>query len=117
MAHRGVSGFAPWVAHSGSVREGRLFFGTFGHQFRMRGESLRALTRFAVRLGHMGAIPSTDLDMFTDAALRDPYPLYRELRDLRRGGSAECLRHVRVSPLPTGSRGVWELQVFSSAKA
>ncbi|HEV3355873.1 MAG TPA: cytochrome P450 [Pseudonocardiaceae bacterium] len=38
--------------------------------------------RISVRLGHMGEIPSTDLDMFTDDALRDPYPLYQELRDL-----------------------------------
>ena len=30
----------------------------------------------------MGDIPETDIDLFSDAALRDPYPRYRRLRDL-----------------------------------
>jgi cytochrome P450 len=29
----------------------------------------------------MAAVPSRDLELYTDAALTDPYPLYRELRD------------------------------------
>jgi len=82
----------------------------------MSRESLTALTRFAVRLGHMGAIPSTDLDMFTDAALRDPYPLYRELRDL---GAVVQLSAYGMYAFPRyrqvrEASGNW--QVFSSAK-
>ena len=30
----------------------------------------------------MTDIPETDVDLFTDEALSDPYPLYRELRAL-----------------------------------
>jgi cytochrome P450 len=30
----------------------------------------------------MTDIPGTDVDLFTDQALSDPYPLYRELRAL-----------------------------------
>jgi cytochrome P450 len=45
-------------------------------------ESLASSVDVSARLGDMNDIPSTDLDMFTDEALRDPYPLYQELRDL-----------------------------------
>ena len=64
----------------------------------------------------MGAIPSTDLDMFTDAALRDPYPLYQELRDL--GAVVQLSAHgmfafPRYQQVREAS-GNWK--VFSSAK-
>jgi hypothetical protein len=37
----------------------------------------------AVIVVGMTDIPATDVDLFTDEALSDPYPLYQELRALR----------------------------------
>jgi cytochrome P450 len=64
----------------------------------------------------MSNIPSTELDMFTDAALRDPYPLYQELRDL--GPVVHLSAHdmyafPRYQQVREAS-GNW--RVFSSAK-
>ena len=64
----------------------------------------------------MGDIPSTDLDLFTDDALRDPYPLYQRLRDLGpvvhldANGMYAFPRYQQVRE----ASGNW--QVFSSAK-
>ena len=64
----------------------------------------------------MGTIPSTDVDMFTDDALRDPYPLYRELREL---GPVVHLNAHGMYAFPRyhqvrEASGNW--RVFSSAK-
>jgi cytochrome P450 len=70
----------------------------------------------AVRLARMNDIPSTDLDMFTDEGLRDPYPLYQELRDL---GPVVRLNVHGMYAFPRyrqvrEASGNWK--VFSSAK-
>ena len=64
----------------------------------------------------MNDIPSTDLDMFTDEGLRDPYPLYQELRDL---GPVVRLNAHGMYAFPRyrqvrEASGNWK--VFSSAK-
>ncbi|MEO0030529.1 MAG: hypothetical protein RIS94_287 [Pseudomonadota bacterium] len=41
----------------------------------------------------MGTLPSSDIDLFGDVALADPWPVYRQLRDL---GSAVWLRKTNV---------------------
>ena len=64
----------------------------------------------------MGDIPETDIDLFSDAALRDPYPRYRRLRDL---GPVVRLTANDMYALPRYQQvreasGNW--RVFSSAK-
>ncbi|WP_371793713.1 cytochrome P450 (plasmid) [Streptomyces sp. NBC_01471] len=64
----------------------------------------------------MKEIPASDVDLFTDEALADPYPLYRELRDLgpvvelTQNGMYAFPRYRQVRE----ASGNWE--VFSSAK-
>lgn len=50
----------------------------------------------------MGDIPDSDIDLFSDAALPDPYPRYRRLRDLGLvvGCSASPAQPIG-SPFPT----------------
>ena len=45
----------------------------------------------------MGHIPDSDIDLFSDAALPDPYPRYRRLRDLGLV-VAQRHRHNRSGP-------------------
>jgi cytochrome P450 len=64
----------------------------------------------------MGDIPETDIDLFSDAALRDPYPRYRRLRD---PGPVVRLTANDMYALPRYQQvreasGNW--RVFSSAK-
>jgi cytochrome P450 len=64
----------------------------------------------------MKSIPASDVDLFTDENLRDPYPIYQELRDL--GPVVELRAHgmyafPRYREVRMAS-GNWE--VFSSAK-
>jgi cytochrome P450 len=64
----------------------------------------------------MNNIPASDIDLFTDESLADPYPIYRELRDL--GPVVELRAHgmyafPRYQEVRSAS-GNWE--VFSSAK-
>ena len=64
----------------------------------------------------MTEIPATDIDLFTDEALSDPYPLYRELRAL---GPVVRLNAYEMYAFPQyrevrEASGNWE--VFSSAK-
>ena len=64
----------------------------------------------------MPKAPNSDLELYTDAALTDPYPIYRELRDL---GPAVFLRKYGLFVLPRydGVRQALEnWQIFSSAR-
>jgi cytochrome P450 len=63
----------------------------------------------------MAQAPASDLELYTDAALTDPYPIYKELRDL---GPAVFLNRYGLYVLPRydgvrAALGNW--QVFSSA--
>ncbi|WP_411139620.1 cytochrome P450 [Streptomyces sp. x-80] len=64
----------------------------------------------------MKKIPASDIDLFTDQSLADPYPLYQELRDLgavveiERNGMYAFPRYREVRE----ASGNW--QVFTSAK-
>ncbi|HUI15844.1 MAG TPA: hypothetical protein VL048_20480 [Xanthobacteraceae bacterium] len=63
----------------------------------------------------MAQAPASDLELYTDAALTDPYPIYQELRDL---APAVFLNRYGLYVLPRydgvrAALGNW--QVFSSA--
>jgi hypothetical protein len=50
----------------------------------------------------MRQMPESDLDLFSDAALLHPYPLYGEARA---AGAAVWIRRLKAFAVPTQQRG------------
>jgi len=53
----------------------------------------------------MSDIPVSDVDLYTDEARIDPYPIYEELRRARSGRAPVPVRPLRAPALQRGARG------------